>query len=180
VAEVFPQLALMTEEPDPELYNFHRASSRAAEDLGQEDFQAVLSKLPLDLAARVRDQGLDTLKQLLADAAGGPPDLSQLPPEVMAALPPQLAGLPPARWPPALVARLQESLQAARRAALPPAVRAAVGEVLAAGAAQDGELAARWEERQAGVRLLQVKPSSCTPALTPSCRRCASCWRACC
>ena len=56
VAEVLPQLAMMTEEPDPELYNFHKASSKAPEELTTEDFQKILARLPEDLAPRVQEQ----------------------------------------------------------------------------------------------------------------------------
>ena len=84
VEEVLPQLSMMTEEPDHELYNFHKASSKPVDDLGPEDFQKILAKLPPDLATRVEAEGLDTLKMLLSGKlpAAPPRPPGPIPPEV--------------------------------------------------------------------------------------------------
>ena len=89
VEEVLPQLSMMTEEPDHELYNFHKASSKPVEELGPVDFQKILSKLPPDLAVRVEAEGLDTLKLLLTGKLPPPVlprTLGAIPPEVISCL----------------------------------------------------------------------------------------------
>merc|ERR1712013_967912 len=178
VEEVLPQLSMMTEEPDHELYNFHKASGKPVDDLGPEDFQKILAKLPPDLATRVEAEGLDTLKMLLSGKlpAAPPRPLAPIPPELLATLPPEIRTLPPEQ----LMATLQKLMARGGPGApglpktpgapppqllsappgppmVPPVLRAAVDEVLAGGGGElDGDLAKRWEERQAGVRLLQT------------------------
>ena len=125
VEEVLPQLAMMTQEPDQELYNFHRSSSRSPEDLTSEDLAKILAKLPGDLATRVSEQGLPTLKQLLA---GKPPSLT--PQELLARQPPpvraQLESLPREKMEEAMKAIQQRQGQGM----VPPVLQAAVQEVL--------------------------------------------------
>ena len=144
IAEVLPRLALMVEEPDQELYDFHRSAARGPADLVEGDLARVAARLPKDLGERVLAQGLPALQQLLAKPPGG-----AVPAEVLARLPPEVRRLPPAE----LSAAVQKALGAAGVAGVSPLLRAAVTEVLTT---SEGAASERWEERQAGVRLLQT------------------------
>lgn len=171
VADVFPQLAMMKEEPDQELYNFHKAVSRTPEDLGPDDFQKILEKLPKELSAKVGEQGLETLKILLS---GKLPSVKTPTPEMLSSMQEMLKtsqgnmsmtavlqGLrqgSPNMLPPGIrMSSSPGSTKVPGPPLLPPVLQAAVSDVLASGGGgADSELAARWEERQSGVRLLQT------------------------
>jgi len=176
-AEVFPQLTMMKEEPDPELYNFHKASSLSPEDLGPGDFQRILDKLPPELSLKVQDQGLDTLKIILSGKLPSNAEMQRKtpsevlgmprmpPPEVIAAMqglrqgaprlpPPTYGGRMPMPPPGVMLGPGPGALSGLPM--LPPVLQAAVSEVLNSGSGEDAELSARWEERQNGVRLLQT------------------------
>ena len=130
--EVTPGLQLMTQDPDPELYNFHKSSGPP--ELSDEAFQKVLGHLEPGLASKVRVQGRVGLNAALARSgparAGGP----------------RLPGGP--------TAQLLQAAVAAGAGRLSGPLLAAVAEARAGAAASTG--GAAWEERQTGGRLLQT------------------------
>ena len=109
VAEVLPKLEVMKEEPDQELYNFHKNANKTLE-LSQENFELLCDKLEPGLGKKVRDEGLEYINEIISKFPGGkvpkpglmapaghmmrlppPADLHQAPPELQ-----RIFRLPPA------------------------------------------------------------------------------------
>ena len=184
VEEVLPKLEVMKEEPDQELYNFHKNANKTLE-LNQETFDLLCDKLEPGLSRKVRDEGLEYLNEIISKFPGGkvpkpvglmapPPHMVRLPPPgMLQQAPPDLqrtARLPPAevikmlnRGGPAMMGpgmgpRMgPASLRGPPpvELMLPPPLLVALEEVTRT-EVKTGDLADKWEERQAGVRLLQT------------------------
>ena len=183
MAEVLPKLEVMKEEPDQELYNFHKNANKTLE-LSQETFDLLCDKLEPGLGTKVREEGLDYLNEIISKFPGGKvprpvlmsaPPLQPMvrlpPPEVLQQAPPELQRMM-TRLPPAEMMKILSGGRAGMlggprpgppllrgsppvEAMLPPPLLLALEEVTRSHV-KTGELADKWEERQAGVRLLQT------------------------
>ena len=184
VAEVLPKLEQMTKEPDPELYNFQKSSVKSVE-INEESFKLICSKLNPDLAAKVKEGGLAHLQSIVSRFPGGkipppgflpplgsrmpPPDglrmptaemLQKIPPELQKILggpgmlrmasPDMLRMMVPGRQGP-----VQANVMPPPEALVPPELLKALHEVTES-TSESAALTEKWEERQAGVRLLQT------------------------
>ena len=106
MAEVLPKLEVMKEEPDQELYNFHKNANKTLE-LSQETFDLLCDKLEPGLGTKVREEGLDYLNEIISKFPGGKvprpvlmsaPPLQPMvrlpPPEVLQQAPPEVQRIP--------------------------------------------------------------------------------------
>lgn len=182
MTEVLPKLEVMKEEPDQELYNFHKNANKTLE-LSHETFDLLCDKLEPGLGKKVRDEGLDYLNEIISKFPGGkvpkpplmlpPPPLNPMvrlpPPEVLQQAPAEVQRM--MRLPPAEMMKILSNGRAGvvggpRAGAplrssppvelmLPPPLLLALEE-LTRSDVKTGELAEKWEERQSGVRLLQT------------------------
>ena len=103
MTEVLPKLEVMKEEPDQELYNFHKNANKTLE-LSQETFDLLCDKLEPGLGKKVRDEGLDYLNEIISKFPGGKvpkppllmappahnPMLRMAPPELLQQAPPDV------------------------------------------------------------------------------------------
>ena len=197
--EAMPKLEVMKVEPDPELYNFHKGANKSVE-ISDEMFVQICGKLEPELAAKVREEGLEHLQTIVEKFPDGkvpkPPPMAEggPPPPLMPGLGPRmppgdmLRMIPPEMLrmrmpPPEMLRQAPPELQAMLRAGspdslrmrlpllrpgmvprgpappieflLPPQLLTVLAEVVTEDE-KDPELTEKWEERQAGVRLLQT------------------------
>ena len=184
VAEVLPKLEQMTNEPDPELYNFQKTSDKSVIEINEESFELICSKLDPELATKVREQGLEHLKAIVSKFPGGripqpglspqlgarmpPPEvlrmptaemLQKIPPELQKMLGPGMLRMAPPdmlrMMGPGKQGPMPSNRMPPPEALLPPQLLSAIQD-LALKDAESEVLAEKWEERQSGVRLLQT------------------------
>jgi len=185
VAEVLPKLEQMTKEPDPELYNYQKTSVKTVNEINEESFELICSKLDPNLASKVKEQGLEHLKTIVSSFPGGripqpglsPPMGARMPPpevlrmptaEMLQKIPPELQKmLGPGMLrmaPPDMLRMMAPGKQGPMpmagmpppEALLPPQLLSAIHEVTHTMSDSDVLAEKKWEERQAGVRLLQT------------------------
>jgi len=173
VTEVLPKLEMMTIEPDPSLYNFHKKDEKFASEINQESFELICSKLSPELASSVKEQGLDHLKTLFAmlseeQIPSFPPEVRLSPAELQKMLGSGMLATPTteilkiAGQNKDLSMALQGDKNSLTNVMIAPPEVMFTPQLLSAiqdvtcNNPESSALADKWEERQSGVRLLQT------------------------
>lgn len=184
VTEVLPQLEQMTQEPDPELYNFQRSTDKSFSELNSESFELICSKLDAELAGNVRAQGLEQLNSVLSKFnSNGLPQSSKLQSSGIRITPSDILKLQTTDIAQKIPVDLQKMLESGMKTIPPEMLKMLVSDKdgtippaalllpetttlpaqlitaikdVTKDCGQSGDLAEKWECRQSGVRLLQT------------------------